>query len=152
MSWISPRNAAPALLTNGQSGAAQGDVSEAFDSNLPCFRSADGSTHMQCMHMHVHVGLARTINIRFIYGIFDRKITKYTVIYGVYIYDSGQPYVHAYAEEIHTHSYRHARACTRALTCAHTDILTYAHRCTHLCSCARTYIQTDRHAHTRTQH
>jgi hypothetical protein len=29
--------------------------------------------------------LARTINIRFIYGIFGREITKYTVISGVYI-------------------------------------------------------------------
>jgi len=33
----------------------------------------------------VFVGLARTINIRCIYGIFGREITKYTVIYGVYM-------------------------------------------------------------------
>jgi hypothetical protein len=32
-----------------------------------------------------HVGLARAIYIRCVYGIFGRKITKYTVIYGVYI-------------------------------------------------------------------
>jgi len=31
------------------------------------------------------VGLARTIYIRCTYGIFGREITKYTVIYGVYI-------------------------------------------------------------------
>ena len=31
------------------------------------------------------VGLARTIHIRLLYGIFGRVITKYTVIYGVYI-------------------------------------------------------------------
>jgi len=31
------------------------------------------------------VGLARTIYIRCIYGIFGREITKYTVINGVYI-------------------------------------------------------------------
>jgi hypothetical protein len=31
------------------------------------------------------IGLARTIYIRFIYGIFGREITKYTVIYGVYV-------------------------------------------------------------------
>jgi len=37
------------------------------------------------------LGLARTIYIRCIYGIFDREITKYTVI-RVYIYGSGQPY------------------------------------------------------------
>jgi len=36
----------------------------------------------------VSVGLARTIYIRCIYGVFGREITKYTV----YIYGSGQPY------------------------------------------------------------
>ena len=34
---------------------------------------------------HICLGLARTIYIRFIYGIFGRESTKYTVIYGVYI-------------------------------------------------------------------
>jgi hypothetical protein len=33
----------------------------------------------------VRIGLARTIYIRFIYGIFGRESTKYTVIYDVYI-------------------------------------------------------------------
>ena len=33
----------------------------------------------------VQLGLARTIYIRCIYGIFGREITEYTVIYGVYI-------------------------------------------------------------------
>jgi hypothetical protein len=33
----------------------------------------------------IYVGLARTIYVRCIYGIFGREITKYTVIYGVYI-------------------------------------------------------------------
>jgi hypothetical protein len=33
----------------------------------------------------VQLGLARTIYIRLINGIFGREITKYTVIYGVYI-------------------------------------------------------------------
>jgi hypothetical protein len=32
-----------------------------------------------------YLGLARTIYIRCIYGIFGREITRYTVIYGVYI-------------------------------------------------------------------
>jgi hypothetical protein len=32
-----------------------------------------------------YIVLARTIYIRFIYGIFGREITKYTVMYGVYI-------------------------------------------------------------------
>jgi len=33
----------------------------------------------------IFVGLARTIYIRCIYGIFGRETTKYTVIYGVSI-------------------------------------------------------------------
>ena len=33
----------------------------------------------------LYVGLARTIYIRCMYGNFGREITKYTVIYGVYI-------------------------------------------------------------------
>jgi hypothetical protein len=37
-------------------------------------------------------GLARTLHIGCIYGIFGRDITRYTVIYSVYIiYGSGQP-------------------------------------------------------------
>jgi len=50
--------------------------------------------HRQCKHyrtqvyipgIQITVGLARTIYIQYIYGIFGRKTTKYTVIYGVYI-------------------------------------------------------------------
>jgi hypothetical protein len=42
---------------------------------------------IQYMNICVHscIGLARTIYIRCIYGIFNREITKYTVIYGAYI-------------------------------------------------------------------
>ena len=40
---------------------------------------------MFIVHIHgVYIGLARTIYIRFIYGIFGREITKYTAIYGIY--------------------------------------------------------------------
>jgi len=39
----------------------------------------------------VCVGLARTIFIRFMHGIFGRETTKYTVIYSVYVYSYGQP-------------------------------------------------------------
>ena len=35
--------------------------------------------------IYIKVGLARTIYIRCIYGLYGREITKYTVIYGVYI-------------------------------------------------------------------
>ena len=35
--------------------------------------------------VYVHVGLARTIYIWCVYGFFGREITRYTVIYGVYI-------------------------------------------------------------------
>jgi len=41
---------------------------------------------MMILH-RLHVGLAKTIYIRCIYGIFGRKFTKYTV----YIYGPGQP-------------------------------------------------------------
>jgi len=37
-----------------------------------------------------YLGLARTIYIRCICGNFGREIIKYMVIYGVYIYGSGQ--------------------------------------------------------------
>jgi hypothetical protein len=37
-----------------------------------------------CKH-YKHLGLARTIYIRCLYGIFGREITKYMVIYGEYI-------------------------------------------------------------------
>jgi len=37
------------------------------------------------------LGLDRTIYIWCIYGILGREITNYTVVYGVYIYGSGQP-------------------------------------------------------------
>jgi hypothetical protein len=45
----------------------------------------------------IYIGLARTIYVRFIYGIFGRDIIKYTVIYGAYIilhyiYGFGQRY------------------------------------------------------------
>ena len=40
------------------------------------------------------VGLARTIYMGCVCGIFGREITKYTVIYGVHIYGSGQPYTY----------------------------------------------------------
>ena len=35
--------------------------------------------------MHVCTGLARTLYIRCVYGVFGREITKYTVKYGAYI-------------------------------------------------------------------
>jgi len=35
--------------------------------------------------VHLFIGLARTIYIRCVYGVFGREITIYTVIYGVYI-------------------------------------------------------------------
>ena len=49
-----------------------------------------------CVCLCAYVGLARTIYIRCIYGIFGRENTQSTVIYGVYIYGPGQPYAYAY--------------------------------------------------------
>jgi len=37
--------------------------------------------------------IGQTKHIRCIYGISGMEITKYSVIYGVYIYSSGQPYL-----------------------------------------------------------
>jgi len=40
--------------------------------------------HSTCPHS-TYLGLAKTIYIQFTYSIFGREITKYAVIYGVYI-------------------------------------------------------------------
>ena len=47
--------------------------------------STTGSTWQWDKWLIIRVGQARTIYIRFTYGIFGAEITKYTVIYGVYI-------------------------------------------------------------------
>ena len=60
---------------------------------MPCLISHAGTLIHKCSHTHVHVrtwkstcsGLARTIRIQCIYGIFGRDVIKYTVIYGVYL-------------------------------------------------------------------
>jgi len=62
---------------------------------MPCKRSKAARTsafkhinniaYKAAKRYGVQTGLARTIYIRCIYGIFGREITKYTVIYGVYI-------------------------------------------------------------------
>jgi len=49
--------------------------------------------YIQPYTVYIYVGLARTLYIRCLYGIFGREITKNTVIYGVYMYASGQPYI-----------------------------------------------------------
>ena len=57
--------------------------------NVPAARG----NHVSC------VGLARTIYIRCVYGIFGRKFTIYTVthgVYSVYVYGSDQPYTFAF--------------------------------------------------------
>jgi len=45
----------------------------------------------ECNSHMPYVGLARTVSIRCICGISGRETTKYAVIYGLYIYGSGQP-------------------------------------------------------------
>jgi len=47
--------------------------------------STTGLVRKSVLHGHLLIELARTIYIRCIYSIFGRDITKYTVIYGVYI-------------------------------------------------------------------
>jgi hypothetical protein len=52
----------------------------------PCSAvGAASSTKQRKVYPSKYLGLARTIYIRCIYGIFGREIIKYTVIYGVYI-------------------------------------------------------------------
>jgi hypothetical protein len=72
----------------------------------------------KCTHTYTRLGLARTINIRCTYGIFGREITKYMVIYGVYIQLWPTPhktlvlccqrYVRA-----HTHAHKHLNIPTQ---------------------------------------
>jgi len=45
--------------------------------------SSEEATQVQNGYARSFIGLARTIYIRCIYGMFGREITKYTVIYGV---------------------------------------------------------------------
>ena len=41
--------------------------------------------YIRAYTVYIYVGLARTLYIWCIYGVFGRETTKYTVIYGVYI-------------------------------------------------------------------
>jgi len=54
-------------------------------SKLQVVLRENGQRIQVCFTGVLFVGLARTIYLRCIYGIFSREITKYTVIYGVYI-------------------------------------------------------------------
>jgi len=69
------------------------------------------------------LGLTIALCIQCTYGIFGRKITKYTV-YTAYIYGSGQPYRYVqgwpnlckYTHVAHTHTYTHTHARTHTHT------------------------------------
>jgi len=61
-----------------------GSVSHAYSRAGPIPQQCTSMCSV-CHVYAVYVGLARTIYIRCIYGIFGREITKFTVIYGVYI-------------------------------------------------------------------
>ena len=52
----------------------------------------------QLQSVYVWIGLARAVYIRCLYGNIGREITKYTVIYGIYI-RFGQPYIRTWATE-----------------------------------------------------
>jgi len=56
---------------------------------IPDQKKNDCTTCRICVSSFI--GLAITIYIRCVYGISGREITKYTVIYGVYIYGLGNP-------------------------------------------------------------
>jgi hypothetical protein len=60
------------------------------------------NVQVQAFSVGMHIfRLARTICIRCIYSIFGREITRYTVIYSVYIYGSGEPYTSSIANADH---------------------------------------------------
>ena len=87
------------------------------------------------MHKHTCVGLARTIYIRCIYRIFGREITKYTVIYGVYVRFWPTlhmcTWMHTYNKQrgyvMHTPTLAFTHTCTRSR--AHTHKQTHTHVC-----------------------
>ena len=68
---------------------------------------------LQTLLIYIPVGLARTINIRCIYGIFGREITKDTVIYGAYI---------LLWPTLHFHKH-HARSQSTKHTCSYLTML-----------------------------
>jgi len=96
-----------------------------------------------CFSPVIYVRLARTLYIRCIYGIFSRKITRYTVIYGI-MYGSGQPYIYVglarpepYKCGVCTvflagiyHTYSHIR-------CASTVLATPTSTCSNSCVCVQ---------------
>ena len=51
------------------------------------------------VQLGTYIGLARTINIRCVYGIFGREFTIYTVIYGVYIQFWPTLYMHCFTPQ-----------------------------------------------------
>ena len=54
---------------------------------------------------HKFVGLARTIYIQYIYGVFGREIIKYTVIYGIYTVLANPTSLHS-DMQVHAHATR----------------------------------------------
>jgi hypothetical protein len=56
-----------------------------FWPTLYIYNSGQLHNHVQHLQQWTWLGLAITIYIRCIYGIFGREIIEYTVIYGVYI-------------------------------------------------------------------
>ena len=91
------------------------------------------------------LGLARTIHIQCIYGIFGRDITKITVIYGAYIrFWPTLTYIHTSATGGCT------VACVRVHLCVFTQATTRAHTHVHTCTHTRTHTRTHTHAHIHT--
>jgi hypothetical protein len=68
------------------------------------------------VYIELTTGLARTIYIRCIYGIFDREMTKYTVIYGVHT--RFWPNLHVYDPAFTLYTY----SCTYAIPILNTGL------------------------------
>ena len=115
------------------------------------------------------LGLARTIHIQCIYGIFGRDITKITVIYGAYIrFWPTLTYIHTSATggctvacvrvhlcvftqaTTHKHTLTRTHTCAHTHTCTHTRAHTHAHTRTHTCTHTHTHAHTHTHTNTHT--
>ena len=121
---------------------------------MPCEMSAH---YFVCHVCTCFLGLARTLCIRCMYGIFGREITRYTVICGAYIWfwptliflcaTSAQnflchvytcfcvPCLHMFLYATSAHYVRHiSLVCGTSVACLH--VCTFCVPCLHMCLCA----------------
>jgi len=125
----------------------------------------EGNAWRTPLSVCIHVGLARTIYIRFTYGIFGLEITKYTVY--IYVYIRFWPTLHTHINRGNTVSaagdttcgtsakssclwctHEYAHTCTR--TCTHAHVHAHVHTDIHTCTHMYTQIYTQIYTHVHT--